>query len=124
MLHFNPAFPWHVRLAMLDDRPDYVQSPEVTTYFGRRRVRSTEELEIEIERPGMYVEALPVLAVYDYDPGEPGGRHSPGEPEQINDVEAWFHRPGKGYQRVDLTPSERADVEELIWKARERREDY
>lgn len=109
---------------MLDDRPAYVQSPEVTTYFGRRRVRCTAELQIELNRPGTYVEALPVLAVYDYEPGEPGGRHSPGEPEQVNDVEVWFYRPGKGYQWVELTPSELAAVEELIWKERERLKEY
>lgn len=123
-MNFSPSISWQIRLAMLDKRPEYIASPEVTTYFGKRRVRDSEELQITIDRPNMFVESMPVLAVYDYDPGEPGGRHSPEVPKQINDVEVWFYRSKKGYQWVELTADELAEVEHLIWQARRNRGRY
>ena len=64
-------------------------------------------------RKGRNVE-YEVLVCAEYEPPEDGGRDHPSYPHYYYDAQAWYHREGRGWKRLKISPQLRELLEEQL----------
>lgn len=93
--------PWESRLKRMavEGLPVYREKPP----YG-------EEYDLQRGEEG----TIRVIVLGDYEPAQRGGRSDPSWDAHYVGIEAWFHRPGKGWVSLDLDKGEEEAIETFL----------